>query len=135
MKIPAYAFKVRERFYSQNNILGAYQLGLPGAEVTIATPWKFKIEAIEIGNEDRAADGTLKVDNIAIKKKFILTYKILTEAQRIIIQTELDRKVSLSFKYLTFTNAVSCLSFPMELSNVNSSLPVWKNAKLELKEE
>lgn len=134
MKIPGYALKAREKFYTQNNTLGTYQLGLPGAEVTIATPSKFKIEPIEVGSEDRSADATLFVDNIAVKNKFILIYKMLTDTQRALIQTELDRGSSLSFKYLTITKTVSCLSFPAELSSVNP-LPVWKNVKLILKEE
>jgi len=134
MKIPAYALKVRERFYTSNTMLGQFKLGLPGAEKLIASPSKFIIEPENIGNEERSADGTLNTDSIVTKNKYILKYKMLTEAQRLIIQAELDRGVTLSFQFLNETKPVKCLSFPRELSN---TLPVavWKNVTVILKEE
>lgn len=134
MKIPAYALKVRERFYTSNTMLGQFKLGLPGAEILIASPSKFIIEPENIGNEERSADGTLNTDNIVTKNKYILKYKMLTETQRLIIQTELDRGVTLSFQFLDETKLVKCLSFPHELSNTKP-VAVWKNVTVILKEE
>lgn len=134
MRIPAYALKVRERFYTSNTMLGQFKLGLPGAETLIASPSKFIIEPENIGNEERSADGTLNTDNIVTKNKYILKYKMLTEAQRLVIQAELDRGVTLSFQFLDETKLVKCLSFPRELSNTQPAA-VWKNITIILKEE
>jgi hypothetical protein len=133
MKIPAYALRIREKFYTQNNQLGIFKLGLPGQEIKITTPTRFRIEPKEIGTEERAADGSLNIDNIAIKDHFILDYDLLTSEQVQVINNELDRKTELSFQYLDQTRTVIGLSFPCELTSATPVL--WEKITLLLREK
>lgn len=133
MKIPAYALKIRAKFYTQNTQFGTFKLGLPGDEIIVPSPTRFRIEPKEIGTEERAADGTLNVDCIAIKDHYILYYEMLTGDQVKTIRTELDRKTDLSFQYLDQTKTVICLSFPSELTAAEPEL--WEQITLILREK
>jgi hypothetical protein len=134
MKITADAVKLREKFYTSKTMLGQLKKGLTCAPTLIASPSKFIIEPENIGNEERSADGTLNTDNLVTKNKYILKYKMMTEAQRLVIQAELDRGITLSFQFLDEAKLVKCLSFPRELSNTNPTA-IWKNVTITLKEE
>jgi hypothetical protein len=133
MKIPAYALRIRAKFYTENTQLGVFKLGLPGQETLLPSPTRFRIEPKEIGSEERAADGTLNVDSIAIKDHYLLYYEMLTNAQAQTIRNELNRKTDLSFKYLDQTRTVIGLSFPCELTSASPVL--WEKITLVLREK
>ena len=81
------------------------QLGLTGAETTLATESR-SFDAFDnalISTEGRSADGTLHTDFIANKEGFVITYAVVTEANKDVItniyKLQITNAVFLSFKY------------------------------------
>ena len=80
------------------------QLGLTGAETTLATESR-SFDAFDnalISTEGRSADGTLHTDFIANKEGFVITYAVVTEANKDVItniyKLQITNAVFLSFK-------------------------------------
>ncbi|HEX3047202.1 MAG TPA: hypothetical protein VHY08_20780 [Bacillota bacterium] len=132
MKIPANIIRLRNNYYLNNNTLGNFRLGLPGNEIIIATPTKFKIQPLE-PKQQRTVSGKLTMDTTTPKYTFTLWYKMLTSSQMQTILTEIERGQPLSFQYLNQTKTVLCQSFPHELLSATPEL--WENITLILVEE
>lgn len=81
------------------------QLGLSGSETTLPTDSRSfnNFDNALISTEGRSADGTLHADFTANKEGFVITYGVLTEANKDIITNIYKLQISngtfLSFKY------------------------------------
>lgn len=86
--------------------IGEILLGLDGAEkVLTAFDRKFSIKQIEIGREERTADGTLVVDIKATKKQFILDYNTIDNDELEYLQALYDSYEKLAL-YIFWSDTV-----------------------------
>jgi len=73
------------------------QIGLVGAEVTVADPsMDYRYETFAVKAEQRTGAGALVSDYVAVKHRFHLVWRGLTNAQRDAILTETSRLSHLS---------------------------------------
>jgi len=78
---------------------GRLWLGVEGSETLFETGWSaFQELDIDINREGRVANGDLVIDRIATKKRFTLTYSVMTQTDLDLLMTEYNRGTTLNFK-------------------------------------
>jgi len=76
---------------------GRWWLGPSGTEVLFETGWSaLSEEDFEINREGRVANGDLVIDRIAVKKRFTLSYSVMSQTTLDALMAEYNRGVILN---------------------------------------
>lgn len=120
-------------------MIGEIYLGLLGSETLLgAHDRKYSVEQLEIGREDRTADGTLVVDIIAVKKIFTLRYATIDQSELLFFQQLYDLRETLSllvYESDTIYYGYSVVMRPFAQSRLLAIAGgVWENVIIKLEQ-
>lgn len=105
----------------------------------IKNPKAFKVERYKLTKSGRIASGLMTMDVIAKKRKFILTYEVISGADLKVIMDILDTTTSFyTFEYTEFDTTYTATVYPGALNydrfRTNSGI-YFKNFELNLIEK
>jgi len=118
---------------------GEIKIGPPGGETVVtALGRRYSEETKELSREARTADGTLVKDIIAYKKRFLLRYSLIDDADLQDFQDLVDLRSELSMvvQYTDSSSATyTVLIQPIDRTRVLAVAPYcWGNVSITLDE-